>query len=274
MADHGNETGQDTQMTTCEAPLRQARVLLIDGEDGTRFRVACDLKRAGASVDLACDSETALAAIGDAQDAGEPFDLVMLDLSTLGRGGYEIIESLREAQFVGPVVALTQRKAERQLGRCRKAGCDDLICKSDDPSAMIGRAAELIAEEKARRYGLAQPEDVISELSGYPELLMMLRQFVSNLPNTVDSMLGAQREQDVNRLMEELDRIKRNATSHGYTTIRASAVLAHKTLEQRKKADDHQVVDALNELVDLCRRATVQPGSPPPPKGPPLPPSG
>jgi len=274
MSDRMSETDHPTEMTTCAVPLHMAKLLLIDGEDGTRFRVASDLKQAGASVVLASHGEAALICVCEAQDAGEPYDLVVVDLSTLGKDGYEAAACLRDADFAGPILALTNRSMVREGNLSAEVGCDDLIQKSDDPSAMIDSASSLVNREKARRFGLAQPEDVTSELAGYPELMMMLRRFVSNLPDAVESVLGAQREQDIARLQEELDQIKRGATSHGYLSIRASAVSASRELENSKKPDEGAVVQAVEDLIDLCRRATVSPQAPPPPSGPPLPPSG
>lgn len=275
MSDRFDDSKRPGTMTMGVAvPLRLARLLLVDGEDGTRFRVAADLKQAGASVDFANCGPDAVSCMIEAQDAGEPYDLVVVDLSTLGKGGYEAAVCLRDAQFAGPILALTRRSLAREGNLGVEAGCNDLIVKSDDPSAMIQSASSLVNREKARRFVLAGPDDVTSELSAYPELMMMLRQFVTHLPESIESVLSARREQDFSRLREELDRIKRNATSHGYLSIRASAVSAQQELDRNRNPDAQGVVDAIDELADLCQRATAAPSEPPPPSGPPLPPSG
>ncbi len=254
--------------------LHLSRLLLVDGEDGTRFRVASGLKQAGASVDFANCGDDAVSCVLEAQDAQEPYDLVMLDLSGMGREGCDVAERLRDVGYAGPILALSDKTSRREATRCIEAGCDDLLGKLDDPSQLIEAAATLVGREKARRFGLAGPGEVTSELSAYPDLLMMLRRFVTNLPESIESVLSAQREQDLARLRDELDRVKRNATSHGYLEIRASAVSAQQELEQSNKPDAQGVVDAIDELTDLCQRATAAPSQPPPPSGSPLPPSG
>jgi DNA-binding response OmpR family regulator len=260
--------------TGVSAPLHLARLLLVDGEDGTRFRVASDFKQAGASVDFAHCGSDAVSCVIEAQDAQEPYDLVVLDLSGLGRDGCGVARQLRGSLYAGPILALSDKTSRAEGSRCIQAGCDDLLTKSDNPSELIAAVASLVGRERARRYVLAGPDEVTSELSAYPELLMMLRRFVTNLPASVESVLSAQREQDLARLREELDLIKRNATSHGYLSIRASAVTAQQELDHSRKPDTQGVVDAIDELADLCRRATASPSNPPPPAGPPLPPSG
>ncbi len=264
----------DTLSVGAAAPLHMAQLLLIDGEDGTRFRIAADLQRAGASVDLAGDGEQALCRLSDAQACQEPYDLVLIDLAGLGPKGLKAAAMLRDAEYAGPVLALTDKPPRRDGRRCVQAGCDELIRKADDPSLLIEVSTSLVNREKTRRFGLARPDDVTSELSTYPELLMMLRRFVGNLPDTIESVLAAQRQRDIEELRSTLDELKRSATRHGYLSIRASAVSAQQQLEQTRKPEAQPVMDAIGELVELCQRATASPADPPPPSGPPLPPSG
>ena len=257
------------------AALELARVLLVDNADVSRFRRASDLKQAGAIVDFADDTEGALDALGRSMADGEPYDLIILDLEAFGRKGYTVAERLRAAQYLGPILALTDKSPRHADGRAVDAGCDELLKKPVATCVLLDASGGLVGRERERRYTLAKPDQVTSELATYPELMMMLRRFVSHLPEQIESLIAAQREQDLKRLRDELDLIKRNATSHGYPTIRASAVNAQLELEQARKADADSVLDAIDDLVDLCRRATFCPGSPPPPSGGPiLPPSG
>ncbi len=275
MSDRFDDNLFDTTMSAgVSAPLAESRVLLVGGEDGTRFRIASDLKQVGAAMDFAGDADEATTCVIEAQNDGAPFDLVLIDASSLGPRALESVTRLRDIQFAGPVLAMSRGASRDEVAQYFEAGCDELIARRDDPTELISTATTLVNREKARRFGLAEPGEVTSELSAYPELLMMLRRFVSTLPESIESVLSAQREHDLARLREELDRVKRNATSHGYLEIRASAVSAQQELDGCKKSDAQEVVDAIDELTDLCRRATASPSKPPPTSGPDLPPSG
>lgn len=275
MSDRFDDNLFDTMMSAgVSAPLAESRVLLVGGEDGTRFRIASDLKQVGAAMDFAGDADEATTCVIEAQNDGAPFDLVLIDASSLGPRALESVTRLRDIQFAGPVLAMSRGASRDEVAQYFEAGCDELIARRDDPTELISTATTLVNREKARRFGLAEPGEVTSELSAYPELLMMLRRFVSTLPESIESVLSAQREHDLARLREELDRVKRNATSHGYLEIRASAVSAQQELDGCKKSDAQEVVDAIDELTDLCRRATASPSKPPPTSGPDLPPSG
>lgn len=275
--EHGGETGNGRHdpASALSSALNLARLLLIDGEDVSRFRIASDLKQAGAIVDFASSSDEAMDCLSQAHKSCEAYDLIMLDLSAFDGEGLAVAERLRESQYVGPILALTDQSPRRAGTGAIEAGCDELLQKPVASCTLLDACGTLVSREKSRRYVLAGPDEVTSELSAYPELMMMLRRFVTNLPDAIESVLSAQRERDLARLREELDQIKRNATSHGYTAIRASAVSAQQELEHTRKLDAEAVVEAIDDLVDLCRRATASPSKPPPPtSGPTLPPSG
>jgi len=275
MSDRFDDKYFDAVMSTgINAPLAESRLLLVGGEDGTRFRVASDIKQAGAAIEFAGNAQEAVSSVIEAQDDHVPFDLVLMDVSSLGDDAIDVVSRLREIQYAGPVLAMSRDATRQEVAEFFEAGCDELIARQDDPAELIATVATLVKHEKGRRFGLAEPDEVTSELSAYPELLMMLRRFVSTLPESIESVLSAQREQDLARLREELDRVKRNATSHGYLEIRASAVSAQQELEGAKKLDTQELVDAIDDLTDLCRRATASPSKPPPSSGPDLPPSG
>ncbi len=274
MADGTDERGGGHGLTTGIAqPLQLSRVLLVDGEGVDRFRLASDLKQAGAIVDFASTGEDAIDNIAQAARDAQPYDAVLLDLSAFDGGGFAEAEQLRGAQYAGPILALTDGSPKRIGAKCIRAGCDDLLKKPVATNVLLDALATMVTRERSRRYVTARPGEVTSELSAYPELMMMLRRFVSTLPETVEAVLAAQRERDIQKLRDELDLIKRNATSHGYTAIRASAVTAQHELNEARKPDADGVVEAIDDLVDLCRRATASPNQPPPTSGPPLPPS-
>ncbi len=254
--------------------LDLARVLLVDNADVSRFRRSSDLKHAGAIVDFADDAIQALDSLGRSLAEAEPYDLVILDLRAFGRMGYAVAERLRAAQYLGPILALTDKSPKRTGPRATEAGCDEVLKQPVAACVLLDAAGTLIIKERQRRYVLAKPDEVTSELAAYPELMMMLRRFVTHLPEQVESVLAAQRERDIQKLRDELDQIKRSATSHGYPSIRASAVSAQQQLEQSRKPDADVVLEAIDDLVDLCRRATFNPSAPPPPSGTPRPPSG
>ncbi len=73
-------------------------------------------------------AELALAAC----QAGNPFDLVLMDLEMPIVDGYEATRRIREGGFSGPILALSAHSRDEYLLDCIKIGCNDCICKPID----------------------------------------------------------------------------------------------------------------------------------------------
>jgi PAS domain S-box-containing protein len=75
---------------------RRGRALVMDDEEAVRRVGKALLQRLGYEVELACDGEDALRLFQDAEQRGEPFAVVILDLTVPGgMGGKECFERLR-----------------------------------------------------------------------------------------------------------------------------------------------------------------------------------
>jgi CheY-like chemotaxis protein len=72
--------------------------------------------------------------------AGNPFDLVLMDLEMPIIDGYEATRRIRGGGFVGPILALSAHSTDDNRLDCLKMGCNDCLCKPIDWSQL----AELI----------------------------------------------------------------------------------------------------------------------------------
>ena len=77
-------------MLDAAATARAGRLLFMDDEEPIRLMALALLGRLGFTVETAADGEEALRRHGDARARGEPFDLVIMDLTVPGgMGGKE-----------------------------------------------------------------------------------------------------------------------------------------------------------------------------------------
>lgn len=101
------------------------KLLLVDDEPLVRRSMEKTMLRAGFDVETASNCSEGLALFEKAQNAGEPFDLVVLDLNMPGfegveksRAGLELLSQLLKRRADLPVVVLT---AYDQVGKAKDA---------------------------------------------------------------------------------------------------------------------------------------------------------
>ncbi len=107
--------------------LREAvRILYVDDDPILREFAVVNLATDRASVDTAADGRAALAAI-----AGEPPDLVLLDLDMPEMDGFQVLESLRaDPKFRDlPVIVVTGREDVEAVDRAFAVGATSFVVK-------------------------------------------------------------------------------------------------------------------------------------------------
>jgi ammonium transporter, Amt family len=118
------------------------RVLLVeDGPDNQRL-ISFLLKKAGASVTLAENGQVGLDLALTARNEGCPFDVILMDMQMPVKDGFDATRELREADYEGPVIALTAMASKADRDKCINAGCDDYMTKPIDAKRLVALVAE------------------------------------------------------------------------------------------------------------------------------------
>jgi DNA-binding response OmpR family regulator len=120
-----------------------ARILIVEDDDAIATGLSLNLKLAGRSPVIARDGDEALALA-----MAEDFALILLDINLPRKNGLEVLEALRTADNIVPVVVLSARDGESDKVAALRLGADDYVTK---PFAL----AELLARIDAvlRRTG-------------------------------------------------------------------------------------------------------------------------
>ena len=116
--------------------LEGSILLAEDGPDNQRL-ISLLLRKAGARVDIAENGEVACQKALAAHQSGEPFDIILMDMQMPVMDGYEATKALREANYEGPIIALTAHAMKHDLQKCLDAGCDDYQAKPVDRRTLL-----------------------------------------------------------------------------------------------------------------------------------------
>ncbi len=121
------ENGTDANPTVNEG--LNCRVLLAeDGPDNQRL-IAHVLRKAGADVTVVENGQLAVEAVLGANEGGESFDVIVMDMQMPVMDGYAATRTLREQGYDGPVIALTAHAMAEDRQRCLDAGCSEYASK-------------------------------------------------------------------------------------------------------------------------------------------------
>jgi len=132
--------------------MEGAHILLVDDERGITDYLAPILERAGYSVTVACDGQTALRKANEIHP-----DLIVLDVLIPGMDGREVCRQLRAAGDWTPVIMLTRVSTLADKVLSLEEGADDYLCKPFEPQELIARIRAVL-----RRKGSGKPGKPLS----------------------------------------------------------------------------------------------------------------
>jgi Amt family ammonium transporter len=125
------------------------RVLVAeDGSDNQQL-LSLILTKAGLDVDVADNGRVAYEKAVAAAVAGEPYDVILMDMQMPELDGYRATSLLREGGYEGPIIALTAHAMSGDREKCIEAGCDDYASKPVAKARLLGLVAYFI-EKRSR----------------------------------------------------------------------------------------------------------------------------
>ncbi len=120
------------------------RVLVAEDGADNQALISLVLRRAGLELELAADGQSAYESVVAAEERGEPFDLVVMDMQMPLMTGYEATAALRRDGFDLPILALTAQAMAGDREKCLAAGCNEYLSKPIDRERLVVLARELL----------------------------------------------------------------------------------------------------------------------------------
>jgi len=117
------------QIAVTELPsFDGTHILVVDDTKPNRDLMGVMLKRIGVTCDFAIHGLDAIEKI-ESRGSGNPYDLVLMDMSMPVMDGEEATKKLRENAYQHPIVALTAMVLDEERERCLSFGCDSFLSK-------------------------------------------------------------------------------------------------------------------------------------------------
>lgn len=125
-------------------------VLLAEDAPDNQRLISFVLKKAGAEVTVAENGRVAHDLALAAHNAGNPFDVILMDIQMPIMDGYDAIRKLRKAGDTAPIIALTAHAMSADRDKCLAAGSDDYMTKPIDRQKLIAMVAQYASREVHR----------------------------------------------------------------------------------------------------------------------------
>ena len=119
------------------AVLQGVRILLAEDVVSTQRLFTAFLESAGAELVIAENGREALDLVQESEQAGRPFDLVLMDIQMPVLDGHAATRELRARGWKGPIVAVTAHAMTDDRRKCLEAGCSDYASKPLGRRALV-----------------------------------------------------------------------------------------------------------------------------------------
>jgi nitrogen-specific signal transduction histidine kinase/ActR/RegA family two-component response regulator len=132
------------------APNRSARVLLLDDEQFIQELACSILRRYGYESKAVADGQTAIAEYERARQAGQPYDLVILDLTIPGgMGGRQTMEELLKLDPAVKAIVSSGYSNDQVLANYQAHGFRGIVSKPYDVADFAQTVARVLKGERA-----------------------------------------------------------------------------------------------------------------------------
>ncbi|MEM7292153.1 MAG: response regulator transcription factor [Pseudomonadota bacterium] len=115
------------------------RALVIEDSDELREQIIETLRNSGFATDAAADGDE-----GAFMACEMPIDIAIVDLGLPGQDGIEIIQRVRAAGKIYPILILTARTRWQDKVEGLEAGADDYLAKPFHPEELLARLRALL----------------------------------------------------------------------------------------------------------------------------------
>ncbi|MGC4033130.1 MAG: response regulator [Tepidisphaeraceae bacterium] len=266
-----------TEVLHAESPEETAAHEVVDltginillAEDGIDNReiLSAYIRGAGGTVQCVENGKEAVKAARAAQDVGNPFAIILMDMQMPVLDGYAATSQLRRRGYYEPIVALTAHAMLDDRARCISAGCDDYMSKPVDQIALLNMIKHFATSVPSQQNPNPAPKAaaeivpvleipaqaaIRSPLANDPRLAPVLAAFVERLPEMATELKQHWETQSLVDLKRAAHRLAGAGGSYGLPEIsKAASALEHGV---EKEGFVASVNEQMNTLIGTLER--------------------
>jgi CheY-like chemotaxis protein len=124
------------------AAAPRCKVLAAEDSRGIQVLLKRLLQPLVGELTIVEDGEQAVAELQASIAAGEPYDLVLMDMQMPVLDGYAATQRLRESGVATPIIALTASAMAGDREKCLAAGCNTYLSKPLDRALLVSAIAQ------------------------------------------------------------------------------------------------------------------------------------
>jgi signal transduction histidine kinase len=130
-----------------EGAWTSRRILIAEDTRANQFLLSRMLKPTLADLTFVETGTGAIQAVKTAAEAGQPFDIVLMDMQMPEKNGFEATRTLRAAGLQVPIIALTAAAMDGDRELCLDAGCNNYLSKPINRNELLQTIADLLASK-------------------------------------------------------------------------------------------------------------------------------
>jgi len=243
--------------------LDGVRILLAEDTPDNQRLISYHLKSCSAEVEIVADGQAAVDQALEAEHAGRPFDVILMDMQMPKLDGYAATSLLRDRGYTRPIVALTAHAMRGDREKCLAAGMDDYLTKPIEPAELFAAVRRVTGmAEKPRDVpasrgptstaaapgdSVVDVEAIRARVQGSSELLVeLIDLFLEQCDRLMSDLRQAVARSDVTGVVEAAHALKGSVSNFSA----APATEAARRLEMlARDGDTAKLESALAELV-------------------------
>lgn len=229
-----------------QAPAMRGKALMIDDQPFEARLIKHYLRETSVELTHAASMEQALAAL-----KAQPVDIILCDLNLGGEQGEAVIESLRQAGYKGPIIALTGEWSRGRLAEARAAGAAIVMPKPYDPAKLLDNMAEFLNASEP-----ADETPLFSKLEQDEMTRELVRQFIDDAHTLSDELGKAIEEGDVHGARQAAITLKEAGGGYGFTELFEAAKQAITALDASFSIEES--IQDLRRLQSMCGRLRLR----------------